>query len=119
MWNNVIGMPDRWLRGTPFTSWVVPGAFLLLVVAVPMGMAAVVEASRSAWAALASISAGAAQVGWIGAELLMMQRYNVLQPVMLGVGLDDHVARGVERPAPRNAPAAALQRPGVSGHVAH
>ena len=87
IWNNVIGMPDDWLQGTPFTSWAVPGAFLLLVVAVPMGVAAVMEVSTSPWAGLASIMAGAAQVGWIGAELFVMQRYNVLQPVMLAFGL--------------------------------
>jgi len=46
----------------------VPGAFLLVVLAVPMGVAAVMEVSTPPWAALASIMAGAAQVGWIGAE---------------------------------------------------
>ena len=87
IWHNVIRMPDDWLRGTPFTSWAMPGVFLLLVVAAPMGAAALLELRRSPWAAAASITAGAAQVGWIGAELLIMQRYNVLQPVMLGFGL--------------------------------
>jgi hypothetical protein len=87
IWNNVIQMPPDWLQGTPFTSWVLPGVFLLLVVAIPMGAAAVLELRSSPWAQLASIVAGAAQVGWIGAQLLIMQRYNVLQPVMLGFGL--------------------------------
>jgi hypothetical protein len=87
IWNDVIQMPDEWLEGTPFTSWVLPGVFLLLVVAIPMGAAAVLELRSSPCAQLASIVAGAAQVGWIGAELLIMQRYNVLQPVMLGLGL--------------------------------
>lgn len=87
MWNNVIGMPDSWLEGTPFTSWVLPGVFLLAVVAAPMGVAAALEWRRSPWAGAASVIAGAAQIGWIGAQLAIMQKYNFLQPVMLGFGL--------------------------------
>lgn len=87
MWNDVIRMPDDWLRGTPFTSWMLPGVFLLLVVAAPMTSAAVLELRRSPWAAVASVLAGAAEVGWIAAELFVLQKYNVLQPVMLGLGL--------------------------------
>ncbi len=82
-----IGMPDSWLRGMPFSSWVLPGVFLVLVVAVPVGTAALLELRHSAWAPAASVVVGAAPIGWIGAELLLMQKYDVLQPVMLGVGL--------------------------------
>ncbi len=82
-----IGMPDEWLAGTPFGSWVLPGLLLLAVVAAPMTIAAVLELRRSPWAGVASVTAGAAQIGWIAAQLLIMQRYNVLQPVMLMIGL--------------------------------
>lgn len=85
--DNAIGMPPVWLEGTPFTSWVLPGLFLLAVVAVPMGTAAVLELRRSPWAGAASVLAGAAQVGWITAQLAVMQRYYFLQPVLLGAGL--------------------------------
>ncbi|MGD9988517.1 hypothetical protein [Pseudonocardia sp.] len=84
---NAIGMPDDWLVGTPFGSWALPGAMLLIVVAAPMAAAATLELRRSVWAAVGSVAAGAAQVGWIAAELLIMQRYNVLQPVMMLLGL--------------------------------
>lgn len=84
---NLIGMPDDWLTGTPFGSWLWPGVFLLLVVALPMAVAAVLELRGSPWAVVASIGAGAAQVGWIAVQLLVMQRYNVLQPVMTLAGL--------------------------------
>ena len=87
IWNNVLGMPDDWLQGTPFTSWTLPGIFLLLVVAVPMAAAAVLGLRRSVWAPAASIIAGATQIGWICVELLIMQEFNVLQPVMCGLGL--------------------------------
>jgi hypothetical protein len=84
---NAIGMPDDWLAGTSFTSWTLPGVLLLLVVAAPMAVAAALELRRSRWAAVASAGAGAAQIGWIAGELLVMQRYNVLQPVMILLGL--------------------------------
>ncbi|WP_103383714.1 hypothetical protein [Pseudonocardia dioxanivorans] len=87
MADNMIGMPHDWLSATPFTSWVVPGMLLVLVVAVPMTVAAVLEARRSTWAPVVSIAAGGALVAWIGVQLLVVQRYNVLQPVMLGIGL--------------------------------
>lgn len=91
MWDlvadNAIGMTQDWLVGTRFTSWVLPGVFLLAVVAAPMGAAAVLELRRSPWAAAASVVAGAAQVGWIAVQLAVMQRYFVLQPVMIGAGL--------------------------------
>lgn len=87
VWDDAVGMPDDWLTGTPFPSWAVPGVLLLLVVGLPMGLAAVLELRRSVWAAASSVAAGSAQIGWIAAELLVMRRYNVLQPVMLLVGL--------------------------------
>jgi hypothetical protein len=85
--DNAIGMGDDWLAGTPFTSWTWPGILLLLVVAAPMAVAAVLELGGSRWATTASVLAGSAQIGWIGAQLLVMQRYHVLQPIMLGFGL--------------------------------
>jgi hypothetical protein len=86
-WGNVLRMPHDWLEHGPFGSWLVPGLLLLLVVALPMGTAAALELRRSPWAPVASIGAGAALVAWIGAELLLLQRYDVLQPVMLLAGL--------------------------------
>jgi hypothetical protein len=85
--DNAIGMPAGWLDGSPFTSWVLPGALLLAVVAVPMVAAAVLELLRAPAAAVASVLAGAVQIAWIAAQLAIMQRYDVLQPVTIGVGL--------------------------------
>jgi len=87
IWNNAIGMTAEWLAGTPFNSWVLPGVLLLIVVALPMGVAAVLELRRSPWAAVASVVAGAAQIGWIAAQLAIIQMYFFLQPVMLVGGL--------------------------------
>jgi hypothetical protein len=82
-----MGMPDQWLTATPFESWRWPGVFLLLVIAVPMGVAAALEVARSRWAYAASLTAAAAQVGWIGIQWAVLRRYFFLQPVLLCAGL--------------------------------
>ncbi len=84
--DNAIHISDDWLVGTPFDSWVLPGIFLLLVVAAPMTVAAVAELRRRRWAYTASVVAGVAQIGWIIAQWVIMQRFFVLQPVMFTAG---------------------------------
>lgn len=85
--DNAIGMLPEWLERTPFTSWLWPGVLLLLLVAVPMGIAGYAEITRRRWAFAASLIAGSAQVGWIGAQWVIMQRYFFLQPIMLACGI--------------------------------
>ncbi len=85
--DNSIGMLPEWLDGTPFSSWTLPGIFLLLVVAAPMTTAAVAELRRLSWAYTASVIAGGAMVGWIIAQLAIIQRYFFLQPIMAGFGV--------------------------------
>jgi hypothetical protein len=80
---NAIGMPADWLAATPFSSWRVPGVLLLLVVAVPMGVA---ELRRSSLAPLLSLIAGVLQVLWIIAQWVVTGRFHWLQPTMLVVG---------------------------------
>jgi hypothetical protein len=84
---NGMGMPDEWLERTPFTSWLWPGVFLLLVIAVPMTAAAALEIARSQRAYLASMTAAACQIGWIIVQVAVLQRFFFLQPVLLGAGL--------------------------------
>jgi len=83
---NAIGMPGDWLAATPFSSWLVPGVLLLLVVAVPMGVAAVAELRRSSLAPSLSLIAGVLQVLWIIAQWVVIGRFHWLQPTMLVVG---------------------------------
>jgi hypothetical protein len=84
--DNAIGMLPEWLEGTGFASWTLPGVLLLLVVAVPMSGAAFAEIRRLPWAYALSMLAGAAQLGWIVAQWLIMQKFFFLQPVMLAAG---------------------------------
>lgn len=80
---DTLGMSDAWLSGTPFASWTLPAVALVVVVVIPMLGAAALEARRHRLAPAVSVLAGAAQVGWIAVQLLVFQRYVVLQPVVL------------------------------------
>ena len=82
-----IGMSQDMLAGTPFSSWTLPGLALLAFVAVPQAVAAGLVAVCHRWAGLAAIVAGAGLVGWIGAEVLLVGQYFVLQPVIVVLGL--------------------------------
>ncbi|TKV61202.1 hypothetical protein FDO65_06155 [Nakamurella flava] len=84
---NSIGMRPEWLAATPFSSWVWPGILLLLAIAVPMTLAALLELRRSPRAHRASLVAAAAQIGWILAQWVIIRKFFLLQPVMLSAGL--------------------------------
>jgi hypothetical protein len=79
---NGMGMPGDWLDATPFDSWTLPGAFLLVAVAVPMSLAAIGELTRWRLAYLASVLAGLVLIGWIVVQVLVLRRYFFLQPVL-------------------------------------
>ena len=82
-----LGMPAAYLTATPFNSWVLPGLALLAGVAVPQLAAAILIAAGHRWALPASYLAGAALVAWILVQLLVMQRYFFLQPVIAALGI--------------------------------
>lgn len=81
-----LGMPQEWLADTPFDSWVLPGVALLIVIAVPMTIAAGAEITRATWAYRMSVTAGVLQIGWIVAQVLVLRRYFFLQPVLFVLG---------------------------------
>ncbi len=81
-----LGMPLGWLGNTPLTSWVLPGAALLIGVAVPQVTALGLVVSGHRWALVAGYVAGLALVIWIAVQVLVLQRYFFLQPVITGFG---------------------------------
>jgi hypothetical protein len=96
-----LGMPAGYLSATPFSSWQLPGAALLIGVAGPQLTAAVLIAAGHRWALLASYLAGAALVAWIVVQLLVMQRYFFLQPVIAALGITElALARAWQHPGP-------------------
>jgi hypothetical protein len=85
--SNGMGMPRAWLARTPFDSWTWPGVALLGTVALPqVAVAGLVLAGRR-WASLAGVAAGAGLVLWIVVQLVALQRYSFLQPVIAGFGV--------------------------------
>ena len=80
-------MPHSWLTGTPITGWVLPGVVLLIGVAVPQLAAAALIAAGGPRGLAAGYLAGLLLVAWIAVELLILQRYFFLQPVIAGIGM--------------------------------
>lgn len=80
------GMPLNWLHQTPFTSWALPGAALLIGVALPQftGFGLILSGHR--WALAAGYLAGLGLVLWIAVQLLVLQRYFIMQPVIAVTG---------------------------------
>ena len=81
------GMPDSWLTGTPITGWALPGVALLIGVAVPQLAAAAVIATGGPRGLAAGYLAGLLLVAWIAVELLILQQYFFLQPVVAAIGM--------------------------------
>lgn len=64
----------------PAASPVLGAVALGLVVALPMGAAAVAGWRRSPWSADLAILAGAALIGWIAVEIAFIRTFSWLQP---------------------------------------
>jgi hypothetical protein len=84
---NGYGMPLSWLGHTPLTTWLLPGLALLIGVAVPQLTVLALVTVASKWALFAGYLAGVALVAWIAVQLLVLQRYFFLQPVIACLGV--------------------------------
>ena len=91
---NGMGMPVEWLERMPSRSWTLPGIALVLTVAVPQLVAAWFVLRRDPRAGVVGLVAGAALVLWIVVQLLVLQHYFFLQPVIAGVGLLEMLLAG-------------------------
>ncbi len=83
---NGFGMPLSWLHQTPFTGWALPGAALLIGVAVPQFTASGLIVAGHRWALAASYLAGLGLILWIAVQMLLLQRYFIMQPVIATAG---------------------------------
>ncbi|WP_067537127.1 hypothetical protein [Nocardia crassostreae] len=71
----------------PFDSPVFAGIALLLVVGLPMSLAAVLAALGDRRAPAAAVTAGVLLIGWIIVQLIMIREFFWLQPVCVAFGL--------------------------------
>ncbi len=114
---NGLGMPLSWLHQTPFTSWALPGVALLIGVAVPQLTAFGLIVSGNRWALAGSYLAGVGLVLWIAVQLLLLQRYHIMQPAIAAAGAVEMLLawlwqRATASPAsPASPPAPLARRP--------
>jgi|SRR5947209_8583822 len=83
---NGMGMPSDWLAGTPFHSWFLPGLALLLGIGGSQLLAAYALLRGWPAARLVAIGAGAVLIVWIVVQVLVLQRFHVMQPTILLLG---------------------------------
>lgn len=85
---NGAGVPLSYLQGTPFTSYVIPGLILGLVVGGTQGLAAITIQQRHPYGPLAAAIAGFGMVIWIFVELAITG-YTWLQAIYLALGIGE------------------------------
>ena len=85
---NGAGVPLTSLRGTPFTSYLMPGLILGLVVGGTQGLAAITIQRRHPYGPLAAAIAGFGMTIWIFVEVAIIG-YSWLQAVYLALGMGE------------------------------
>jgi hypothetical protein len=83
-------MPTEWLFRTPFSDWIGPGWLLIVLIGVPHVLASlviIVRARQPQPGILAGLLAGVSLVAWIVVQLVFLQRFFFLQPIVVGLGL--------------------------------
>jgi hypothetical protein len=84
-----LGIPQEWLRGSPFDSYLIPGLVLFFLLgALPLVVAWGVR-STARWSWIGALGIGAALVVWIAVQISIVgyQPSPPLQVVYGGVGL--------------------------------
>jgi len=84
---NGAGVPLAYLENTPFTSYVVPGLILAVVVGGTQISAAIGMVTRTDHSHALSAVAGFGMLIWIFVELALMSEYSWLQAVYFAVGV--------------------------------
>ncbi len=82
-----LGMDTAWLEGTPFSSYVVPGYILLIVVGGSNLLAATLLLINHEKASTFAFLAGAILTVWIVAQVAMIGLVHLLQPIYFVFGL--------------------------------
>ncbi len=82
----VILPPPEYLEGSPFTSYLVPGVVLLVVVGGAHAVAFVLVLRRSGLGMLASVVTGCSCLIWIFVQMIFIP-FSVLQAVYFAAGL--------------------------------
>lgn len=81
-----LGMPLDWLDDTPFQDYFVPGVTLFSVFGIGSFVVVFGVLTRRAWAWVAAVGLGVAQIGWIVAEVFFLRMIHPLHAVYGGLG---------------------------------
>lgn len=83
----LLRMPLGYLTGTPFTTYLVPGLLLALVVGAGHLFAMLLVVRRSPYADLVALAAGGVLLTWITWQMMLLGTANALQCTMLAIAL--------------------------------
>ena len=81
------GVPDAWLEGTPFTSFVAPGLILGVIVGGTQALALAAHHRRLRVAPGLHAAAGLVMMIWIFAEIALLRVWSPLQGLYFSTGL--------------------------------
>jgi hypothetical protein len=81
-----VQIPLEWLEGSPFSSYLLPGLFLLTVLGVGPLVTIFALWKRRAWAWLASLAVGVLLLVWLGVEVAVIG-YQPEPPLQLVYGV--------------------------------
>ncbi len=84
---NGLGMPLQWLQGSPFSSYVIPGLALAILVGGSSLLAAWLMIAGHGWGALASLAAGFCMMVFEVVEVAVIGLLTWMQPFYFGIGL--------------------------------
>lgn len=85
-WGSMLMPPREYLEGSPFSSYLVPGMLLILLVGGVHAGAFVTTLSESRWGPPLSATAGFACLIWIFVQMIYIP-FSFLQALYLGLGL--------------------------------
>ena len=84
---NGLGMPPSFLAGSPFTSFAVPAAVLIVVVGGTQALATVLLAARRESALVGTAVAGIGMLVWIFVETIVIRGGSFLQVLYFTTGI--------------------------------
>jgi hypothetical protein len=81
------GVPTAWLKGSPFTDYIVPSLILLVVVGGSFLIAAVAVLAGLRIARFTAFAAGLVVLGWLAAQLAIIGYVSWMQPTTALAGV--------------------------------
>jgi hypothetical protein len=81
------GIPTEWLRGSPFTTYLVPSFILFFVVGGSLLAASIIVLSRRRLAFAAALAAGLVLLGWLAVQVTIIGYVSWMQPATLAAAV--------------------------------